>query len=190
MSSRQDATLLVQSSCAGDPDAASKLLPLVYDELRARAQAYLAQERSDHTLQATALVHEAYLRMVDQKAANWQSRAHFCAVAATVMRRILVDHARGRGRLKRGGNAGRLPDESAALVAPTPGEDLVGLDEALERMEAFDARKARIVELRFFGGLTIEETAAVVQVSPRTVRADWRLAKAWLHRELSGSSSS
>ena len=188
-SPNSDVTLLVQSSCEGDPHAPERLLPLVYEELRARAQSLLAKERPDHTLQATALVHEAYLRLVDQKAANWKSKAHFCAVAATAMRRVLVDHARARGRLKRGGRMRVNSLGSGAFVAIKSERDLVALDDALEELATFDTRKARIIELRFFGGLTVDETATVLGISPRTVRGDWSLAKAWLYRELTRSAS-
>lgn len=184
---QSDVTLLVESSCEGDPDAPDRLLPLVYAELRSRAQALLAAERPNHTLQATALVHEAYVRLVDQKAVNWKGKAHFCAVAATAMRRVLVDYARARGRIKRGGGAQAVTLDSEKLAGVKPEQDLIALNDSLDELATFDARKARVIELRFFGGLTIEEAAEVLGVSPRTVRGDWSLAKAWLYRQMTGS---
>jgi RNA polymerase sigma factor (TIGR02999 family) len=168
----------------GDEDALAHLLPLVYDELRQIAARYLRRERVDHTLQATALVHEAYLRLVDQSHAQWQNRAHFFGVAAQVMRRLLVDHARRQHAAKRGGAAPMLALDDALRVADARAMDVVALDEALTALAMLDPQQSRIVELRFFGGLTIEETAEVVRVSPATVKRDWNIAKAWLYREL------
>jgi RNA polymerase sigma factor (TIGR02999 family) len=179
-----DVTKLLADARAGDGKAAERLFPVVYDRLRAIAGRLLDSERGDHTLQATALVHEAYLKLVDQQAASIQDRSHFMSVAATAMRRILVDHARTRGRAKRGG--GRLSvtlDEATAAIEERA-VDLVALDEALGRLEVIDEQQARIVELRFFGGLTIEETAEAVSVSVRTVNRDWTMARAWLRGEL------
>jgi RNA polymerase sigma factor (TIGR02999 family) len=149
----------------------------------------MAGERAGHSLQATVLVNEAYLRLVDAKEVAWHDRAHFLAVAARVMRRILVDHARARGAHKRGGPAVRVTFTEALVVANQPREDFVALDDALKALAAFDERKSRVVELRFFGGLSAEETATVLKVSPSTVMADWRLAKAWLQREMRGDRS-
>lgn len=168
----------------GDLRAADELLPLVYDELRALAGAHLRQERSDHTLQPTALVHEAYLKLVDQSRANWKDRTHFFAVAAEAMRRVLVDHARGKLAAKRvpPGKRVNLVDELDAGILPEA--NLVGLDDALRRLAELNQRQARVVELRFFGGLSVEETADVLDVSVGTIKGDWRFARAWLQREL------
>ena len=164
-------------------------MPLVYDELRSLADRSLRHERSGHTLSGTALVHEAYLKLVDQRQVRWQDRAHFFAVAAQLMRRILVDHARRHGAHKRGGGEPRLSlDEADAPTPAAPLVDWLALDRALDRLAALDERQARTVELRFFGGLTIEETAEVLQVSPATVKNDWSLARGWLYRELQGTS--
>jgi RNA polymerase sigma factor (TIGR02999 family) len=160
------------------------LIPLVHRELHQIAKRCMARERADHSLQATVLVNEAYLRLVDARDVAWQDRAHFLAVAARVMRRILVDHARARRALKRGSPAGRVTFDEALLVASEPREDFVALDDSLEALARFDERKSRVVELRFFGGLSVEETASVLRVSPETVMRDWRLAKAWLQREM------
>lgn len=168
------------------PDATpDRLLPLVYDELRALAQHQLQRERPGHTLQATALVHEAYLRLVDQTRIEFAGRSHFFAIAATMIRRILVDHARGKAAAKRGGQAGRLTlHEDAAAINDDRGVDLLDLDDALTTLAALSDRQARVVELRFFGGLTVEEAADVLDVSPRTVKDDWRIARAWLRQRL------
>jgi len=168
----------------GNRKAESRLIPLVYDELRRLAAHYMKQERSSHTLQATALVHEAYLRLFQQREMNWQNRAHFYAVAASLMRRILIDYARERLAKKRGGSQVKVSLDDALVVSPHPSAQLVDLDEALQRLAARDARQSRIVELRFFGGLTEEEAAEVVGVSVRTVKRDWRVAKAWLYQEV------
>jgi RNA polymerase sigma factor (TIGR02999 family) len=160
-------------------------LPVVYAELRRQASGYLRRERAGHTLQTTALIHETYLKLIDQRAVNWQNRAHFYGIAAQAMRRILVDYARGRHREKRGGIVENLPLDAATLVSS--GEksiDLIALDEALKRLTEFDERQAQIVELRYFSGLTIEETAEILHLSPATVKSDWNVAKAWLRREI------
>jgi RNA polymerase sigma factor (TIGR02999 family) len=162
-----------------------RLIPLVYDELHRLAHRYMRQERPGHTLQSTALVHEAYQRLIDSRNVHWQNRTHFFAVAAQLMRRILVDFARSRRYLKRGGQVERVPLAEVPDVSPERGPDLVALDDALSALAETDLRKSRVVELRFFGGLTVEETAEVLKVSPETVMRDWRLAKAWLLRELS-----
>ncbi len=178
-------TRLLLAWSKGDSGALEALIPLVYDELHGLAERYLAQEDSAHTLQPTAVVHEAYLRLVDQKRVTWKNREHFFAVAAQAMRRLLVDHARRRDAQKRGGAATRVPlEEAAPTVAPREA-DVVALDRALEKLAALDARQAKIVELRYFGGLTLDETADVLGTSPSTVGRAFRLAKAWLYRELS-----
>lgn len=165
-------------------DAAERLMPLVYDELRRLARHYLQKERSDHTLQATGLVHEAYLRMVDQTSTTWQNRAQFFGVAAQIMRRVLVDHARAHQAVKRGGVREKLEFDEALAPADERTVDLVALDDALQDLVIFDPRKSRIVEMRFFGGLTMEEIGEVLSISPRTIRREWRVAKAWLRREI------
>jgi RNA polymerase sigma factor (TIGR02999 family) len=170
----------------GDREALDRLLPLVYDQLHRLADRQLRRERQGHTLQPTAVVHEIYLRLVDQRRATWQSRAQFFAVAAGMMRRVLVDHARGRRAAKRGGFAQHVALEDIDAGIDPPSVDLVDLDDALGKLERLDADQARIVELRFFGGLTVEETAEVVRSSPATVKRDWHSAKAWLYRELGG----
>jgi RNA polymerase sigma factor (TIGR02999 family) len=173
----------------GDEGAFERLIPLVYGELHLIAQRCMAGERAGHSLQATVLVNEAYLRLVDANDVAWHDRAHFLAVAARAMRRILVDHARVRRAQKRGGDATRVTFDEALVVTNEPREDFAALDEALEALTAFDERKGRVVELRFFGGLSVEETASVLKVSPETVRRDWQLAKAWLQREMRGDGS-
>ncbi|MCH9649040.1 MAG: sigma-70 family RNA polymerase sigma factor [Deltaproteobacteria bacterium] len=175
----------------GDRQALERLLPLVYEELRRQAGRYLRQERQDHTLQPTALVHEAYLRLADKVQPQWRDRVHFHAVAAQLMRRILVDHARRHGASKRGGSAVLISLEDAAAGAPMleRGADLVALDEALERLTKQDPRKGRIIELRFFGGLTLEETAQMLEVSIPTVVNDTRMARAWLFHQLKSEGS-
>lgn len=166
---------------AGAPE---RLMPLVYDELRHLARRYLQRERADHTLQATGLVHEAYLRLVDNTAATWQNRAHFFGVAAQLMRRILVDHARRHRAEKRGGTWDKVSFDEALMPGSSPAVDLVALDDALIDLGTFDSRQSRIVELRFFGGLTNEEIGQVLEISPRTVKREWRIAKAWLRRQV------
>jgi RNA polymerase sigma factor (TIGR02999 family) len=182
--SRSEVTRLLKDWSNGRQDVLDKLLPQIYAELRRLASSYLRRERPDHTLQATALVHEAFIRLIDQRAVRWQNRAHFFGIAAQAMRRILVDHARAHSAEKRG--SGERPvslDEVVALVG-APSVDLLALDEALTRLTAIDPQQSRVVELRFFGGLTIEETAEVMDVSPATVGREWTLAKAWLYAEL------
>lgn len=169
----------------GDKSALERLIPLVHDELRRLAHRYMNREGPGHMLQTTALVNEAYLRLVDSSHVRWQNRAHFFAVSAQLMRRILVDFARSRNYLKRGGNAVQVSLDKVLAISPEQDPDLVVLDEALTALAAIDERKARVIELRFFGGLNIEETAEVLKVSPDTVMRDWRLAKVWLLRELS-----
>jgi RNA polymerase sigma factor (TIGR02999 family) len=170
----------------GDAAAFDKLVPLVHEELRRVARAYMARERPGHTLQATALVNEAYLRLIDVKYVQWQNRAHFFAMSACVMRRILVDFARAHGNDKRGGGLQRVSLDGTVLVAPQAEEDVVALDHALQQLEKVHPRKSQVVELRFFGGLTLEEVAEALTVSLDTVKRDWRFAKVWLLRELSG----
>jgi RNA polymerase sigma-70 factor (ECF subfamily) len=164
---------------------ASTLVPVVYAELRKLAHHYLSHERAGHTLQATALVHELYLRLIPQGEANWDDRGKFIGIAAHVMRQILVEHARGRQRQKRGGDQQRVPlDENVAVIGPDEGDRWEDLDRALNRLADLDPRQAQIVELRYFGGLTVEETARVLGVSPKTVKRDWSIARAWLRRDL------
>lgn len=169
----------------GDREALDRLMTLVYEELRRLAGHYLAGERHGHTLQATALVNEAYLQLVESGAREWQNRAHFFGVAAQMMRRVLVDHARTRSSLKRGGDMQRVTFDDGAVVSHERMGEIVALDDALSALASLDERKCRTVELRFFGGLSIEETAAALEVSPGTVMRDWTLAKAWLQREMS-----
>lgn len=191
MSGDQTISRLIAESAAGDPAAAAALVPVVYEELRRVAASALRRERADHTLQPTALVHEAFLRLADVPAAQWRDRGHFVAIAARVMRQVLVDHARGRNALKRGSAEVRVPLEGIDVPATGAADiDLVALDDALERLARLDERQARIVELRFFGGLTVEETAAVIGASERTVKRDWQMSRAWLKRELARGTSS
>ena len=165
--------------------AAAKLMPLVYDEFRALAARHLKHERRDHTLQPTALVHEAYLRLIDQTRVDWQGRTHFFAVGAQAIRRILVDHARQRKRQKRGGGAGRVALDESVALAPQREEEILALEEALEKLGKLDHRQAQVVEMRFFAGMNVAEVAEVLGVSKRTVEGDWTMARAWLMRELS-----
>ena len=181
-----EVTRLLGELRRGSPDAEAKLLPLVYEHLHRLAAHYMRQERQDHTLQATALLNEAYLRLVSQEKTEWQDRAHFFGVAARLMREILVDHARARQAGKRGGLVEKLPLDEAHDFSPAKSRELVELDDALRSLEKLDPQQARIVELRFFAGLTVEETAEVLGISPRTVKRDWSVARAWLHGELSG----
>ena len=185
---RHEVTELLQAWSEGDQASLEKLTPLVYQELHRLAQRYMGGERADHTLQATALVHEAYLRLIDASQMRWQNRAHFFAVSAQVMRHILVDFARARHSVKRGGDAGRISLDEALVIAQGQHFDFVALDDALNSLAVVDERKSRVVELRFFGGLSVEETAEVLKVSPDTVMRDWRLAKLWLLREILGKS--
>lgn len=184
----QDITQMLIAWSTGDQEALDRLMPAVYAELRRQAARHLRRERAGHTLQTTDLIHEAYLRLIDQKSVQWQNRAHFFAVAAQSMRRILVDHARRRHRAKRGGSGITLPlDEGLVVAAASSQIDLMALDEALTRLAAIDVRQCQIVELRFFSGLTIDETAAVIGVSRTTVKDDLNMAKAWLRRDLDGA---
>lgn len=184
--SPHEVTQLLQAWSDGNQEALDKLAPLVYEELHRLARHYMSGERVGHTLQTTELVDEAYVRLIDWKNVRWQNRAHFFGVAAQMMRRILVDIARSRQYAKRGGEACRVSLSEAADVSPERGEDFIALDEALQSLAVIDPRKSRIVELRFFGGLSVNETAEVMKVSPRTVMREWSLAQAWLYRELSG----
>jgi RNA polymerase sigma-70 factor (ECF subfamily) len=190
MPSTHEITQLLGAWSAGDEHALEKLMPLVYDELHRLAQAYMGRERPGHTLQTTALVHEAYLRLIDSGRAGLQDRSHFFALCAKLMRRILVDWARARLSLKRGGDVQILDLEESLVVSPHASSELVALDDALKALEAFDPRKAQVIELRFFGGLSVDETAEVLKVSVETVARDWRLAKSWLRRELDRGTSS
>jgi RNA polymerase sigma-70 factor (ECF subfamily) len=183
-SSPGEVTQLLAQLRAGQRDAESKLIPLVYAELRRLAAHYLRGERPDHTLQPTALVHEAYLRLTKLHDVDWQSRSHFFATAATVMRRILVDHARAQNANKREGCRDAVSLEEALVVSPARSSQLIALDDALDRLAKLDLRRSKIVELRFFGGLSEEETGEVLGISERTVKRDWRVAKAWLYNEV------
>lgn len=180
-----EVTQLLLAWSDGEEAALDKLIPLVHRELHRLAHRYMSQERPDHTLQTTALVNEAYLRLVDSSRVRWQNRAHFFAICAQLMRRILVDYARSRRYLKRGGDAQRVSLDEALVVSQERGADLVALDDAINALAQVDPRKGRVVELRYFGGLSVEETADVLKISPDTVLRDWRLAKVWLLRELS-----
>jgi RNA polymerase sigma factor (TIGR02999 family) len=185
-SSPNEVTLLLLDWSDGDKSALDKLMPLVYEELRRLAHHYMGRERTGHMLQTTALVNEAYLRLIDQRSVKWQNRAHFFGIASQMMRRILVDHARSRHYAKRGGGGARQVSlDEAMIVSPGRAAEVVALDDALNALAEIDRRKSQIVEMRFFGGLSIEETAEVLAVSPGTVMRDWTLAKAWLHREIS-----
>ena len=180
-----EVSMLLQAWSSGDQSALDKLAPIVYDELHRLARHYLMGERTSITLQTTALVNEAYLRLVDYKRMRWENRAHFFAVSAQLMRRILVDHAR-RHNQKRGAAIQHLSLEDAAVVGTGQPEDLVALDDAMQLLARLDPRKAKVIELRYFGGLSVEETAEVLKVSTITVKRDWRMARAWLYREMSG----
>jgi len=183
--SAQHVTGLLQAWSSGDESALDKLTPLIYGELRRLARGYIGRERKDHTLQTTALVNEAYLKLIDQRNVSWQNRAHFLAVSAKLMRRILVDYARSRRYAKREGETRKVALEEAAMVSKERGADLIAVDDALITLEVVDPRKCQVVELRFFGGLTIEETAEVMQASHATIERDWTSARAWLYREIS-----
>ena len=184
-----DVTGLLQAWGGGDEAALQKLVPLVYDQLRAAARRYMAGERPGHTLQTTALIHETYLRLVDVRRIKWQDRAHFFAVAARLMRHVLVDYARSRRSRKRGGDWRHVTFDEAHAPLLKPRVDLVALDEALNALKSIDERKSDVVELRYFGGLNVEQTAEVLKVSPETVKRDWRLAKVWLLKQMSGEHS-
>ncbi|HZN12072.1 MAG TPA: sigma-70 family RNA polymerase sigma factor [Blastocatellia bacterium] len=181
-----EVTQLLLAWSDGDRAALDQLVPLVYGELRRLAKHHLRRERAGHTLQSAALIHEAYLRLIDVKQVRWENRAHFFAAAARLMRQILVDLARERGTRKRGGDARQVSLDEALVISPPRDEGLVALDEALTALAEVDARKSRVVELRFFGGLSVEETAEALKVSVETVNRDWRFAKSWLSRRLSG----
>ena len=184
MASQQEITQLLVDLSEGDEQALDHLMPLVYEELQQMAHFHLRKERADHTLNTTALVHEAYLKLVDQRRVQWQNRGHFFALASMAMRRILVNHARKRGRQKRGGDAIKLSLDDVFVMSDERADEIVALDEVLEQLAGINERAARVVECRFFGGLTIEETGLALDVSPMTVKRDWRLAKTWLRRAL------
>lgn len=184
MNPGHDVTGLLVAWGKGDEAALDQLVPLVHDELRRIARRHMGRERQGHSLQPTALVNEAYLRLIDVRQVNWRNRAHFLAMSARLMRRVLVDHARSKQYQKRGGGAARVTLDEELMGAGEPGQDLVALDDALEALAHFDERKGRVIELRFFGGLSVEETASVLKVSADTVMRDWKIAKAWLLREM------
>ena len=186
MKSTQDVTQLLRAWSQGDEAALEQLVPLVETELHRLARAYMSRERKGHTLQATALVNEVFVRFAHTPTVRWEDRAHFIGIAARLMRRVLVDHARSRGSRKRGGGAEQLPLDVAQLATPEPAVDVIAVDRALETFTKIDPRKSQIVELRFFGGLSVEETADVLGISVETVKRDWRVAKLWLSRELRG----
>jgi RNA polymerase sigma factor (TIGR02999 family) len=186
MSGPTNITELLAGYGRGDKEALDQLMPIVYDELHRQAARYLRREQAGHTLQTTALIHEAYVRLVDQRNVQWQNRAHFFGIAAQMMRRILVDHARAKKRAKRGGSEIRVSLADAAVATKGQDLDVVALDEALQRLAKIDEQQSRVVELRYFSGLTVEETAEVMGISTATVKRDWSVARAWLHRELSG----
>jgi RNA polymerase sigma factor (TIGR02999 family) len=182
----QDITRLLREWSDGDRDALDQLLPLVYDELHRQASRYRRRERPDHTLQTTAIIHEAYLKLIDQRNVRWQSRTHFFAIASMAMRRVLVNYAKSRQREKRGGADWKVPLDDAQVTTVTEDSgEIIALDEALSRLAALDEQQARVVELRYFSGLSLEETAEVLKVSRATVARDWKMAKAWLYHELS-----
>src|SRR5215210_8796330 len=187
MEGEQNITELLIGYGRGNKESLDQLMPLVYDELRRQAARYLRREQPGNTLQTTALIHEAYVRLVDQRNMQWQNRAHFFGIAAQLMRRILVDHARAKKRVKRGGSDIRVSLGEETVAVKGQDLDVVALDEALERLAQIDEQQSRVVELRFFSGLTVEETAEVMHISRATVKRDWSMAKAWLHRELSGN---
>ena len=184
--SLHEVTQLLHSWSEGNQEALDELVPLVHAELHRLARHYMSNERPGHTLQTTELVNEAYVRLIDWQNVRWQNRAHFFGVAAQIMRRILVDFARSRASVKKGGGTQYVSLSEAMTISPERSEDLIALDDALESLSELDSRKSRIVELRFFGGLSVEETAEVLKISARTVMRDWGLAQAWLYRELSG----
>lgn len=184
MSDANSVTKLLEQWNSGDPEALDKLMPLIYEELRKMARRYMRGQNPGHTLQTTALIHEAYLRMVNQKEKHFENRAHFFGVAAQAMRHILVDYARARQADKRGGGARPISLEEAALVTQERAAELVAFDDALKELETLSKRQSRVVELRYFGGMSVEETASVLAVSSDTVMRDWSMAKTWLHRAL------
>jgi RNA polymerase sigma factor (TIGR02999 family) len=183
---RTDATQILKEWSEGDKDAPARLMPLIYEELRRRAAEYLRHERPDHTLQATALVHEAYLKLIDQNRVDWKTRAHFCGVAAQLMRRVLLEHARGHNAEKRGGKLEKLYLDETHELSDERAPDLIALDDALKSFTSTYPREGEVVELRFFGGLAANEIAEVLDVSQKTVLRDWNFAKLWLRRELGG----
>jgi RNA polymerase sigma-70 factor (ECF subfamily) len=187
--SAHEVTILLRAWSGGSKEALDRLAPLVYRELHQIAGRLMAGQRPNHTLQATALINEAYLRLVDAREASWQDRAHFFALCARAMRQILVDHARARASEKRGGGQISIELDEALAAAPAPAANLLELDDALKRLAEIDPRKSQVVELRFFGGLSLEETAEAIKVSTKTVQRDWDLARAWLYGELSGNKS-
>lgn len=180
----EDVTAILAEAAEGDDSAAARLLPKVYDELRALAQSYFQLERPDHTLQPTALVHEAFVRLIDQTRVEWKSQAHFIAIAATAMRRILADHARQHRAIKRGGDRKRVPLTKLSTPSGDNMVDLLELDDVLTKLASLDERQSRIVELRFFGGLTVEQVADILGISKTTVESEWRMVRAWLSAEL------
>jgi RNA polymerase sigma-70 factor, ECF subfamily len=186
---RTDATQILKEWSEGDKDAPARLMPLIYEELRRRAAEYLRHERPDHTLQATALVHEAYLKLIDQNRVDWKTRAHFCGVAAQLMRRVLLEHARGHNAAKRGGKLEKLHLDETRELSDERGPDLIALDDALKSFTSTYAREGEVVELKFFGGLKANEIAEVLDVSQKTVLRDWNFAKLWLRRELAGDAA-
>jgi RNA polymerase sigma factor (TIGR02999 family) len=186
MSTQDEITQLLMDWSRGDEAAVAKLFPLVYGELHRLASAYMRRERQDHVLQTTALVHEAYLRLVDQQNLTWQTRAHFFAVAARIMRTILVDYARGCGRAKRSDGLPELPLAEVAVMSGERAHELVAVDLALNNLAAVDPRKSKVFELRYFGGMSVDEAAVAMKISPATVARDWRMARAWMRRELGG----
>ena len=191
METSGEVTRLLQEWSNGRPEAFDRLLPLVYDELRRLAHSYLTRERSDHTLQTTALVHEAYLKLVDQRSVNWQNHGQFFAISAQAMRRILIDSARRRTSAKRGSGETKISlDEAATVSGEATNASLLALDTALQELEELDPEQSKIVELRYFGGLTIEETAKVLKTSPATIKREWRMARAWLYQAMTGSPES
>ena len=182
--STHEVTQLLIAWSGGDKAALDKLMPLIHDELRRLAHHYMSRERADHTLQTTALVNEAYLRLVNRKGVHWQNRAHFFAIAATLMRSILVDHARSHAYAKRGGGARKIELDEAMIASQQRAAEVIALDDVLKELAVFDPQQSQVVELRFFGGLTIEETAEVLDLSPATIKREWNTAKAWLYHEL------
>lgn len=186
MPQAQEITGLLIDWNSGDKSAIDRLMPLVEGELRRIAAQFMRRENKNHTLQTTALVNEAYLKLIDQKTASWQNRAHFFALAAQLMRRVLIDHAKKQHRAKRGGDVMHVDVAEAAIIAPVVSEEIIALDEALDRLAEFDELKSRIIEMRHFGGLTVDEVAEVLQIAPVTVMRHWSLAKSWLRRELRG----
>lgn len=184
MPSQQEITAQLFDWNQGEPEALNQLMPMVEGELRRIARQYMSKEDTNHTLQTTALMNEAYLKLLDQRNVNWQNRAHFFALASQIMRRILLDHARTQARAKRGGGADHVDLSEVTVLTPKKSEELIALDDALSKLAAQDVLKARIVDMRYFGGLSVEETAEVLQLAPITVMRHWKLAKAWLRREI------